>query len=81
MKFFGEIKTELSEGALLSSSFILYDEINDTINTYINFQNKYYEISYYNYTFKKLYIDNDLFKSISLTIKFIFLVWILSSNF
>ena len=23
--------------------FILYDEINDTINTYINFQNKYYE--------------------------------------
>ncbi|MDB9872178.1 hypothetical protein OAD02_02645 [Alphaproteobacteria bacterium] len=27
--FFGEIKTELSEGALLSSSFILYDEINN----------------------------------------------------
>lgn len=48
--------------------FILYDEINDTINTYINFQNKYYEISYYNYTFKKLYIDNDLFNEITLNL-------------
>ena len=53
---------------LNNDKFILYDEINDTINTYINFQNKYYEISYFNQTYKKINVNDKLFNNITLNL-------------
>lgn len=51
-----------------NDKFILYDEINDSINTFIYFQNKYYEISYFYENYKKININNNLFNQITLNL-------------